>query len=61
MDFERAKQELIDSAVGHNEYAAIIDWKQLAEAAEQEQMFAADRVRVLGGLMSLATRQAGLD
>lgn len=54
MDFEQAKRELIDNAVGHNDYDKITDWEQLKEAAEQEQMFASDRVRILGELASLA-------
>ena len=54
MNLEQAKQELIDNAIGHNEYHTISDWEQLKEAAEHEQMFASDRVRSLGGLVSLA-------
>jgi hypothetical protein len=55
MDFEQAKQQLIDNAVGSNEYENINTWSELHDAAEQEQFYARDRVRLLGELLSLAS------
>jgi len=55
MDLEEAKQQLIENAVGTNEYENISGWRQLEEAAEQEQFYARDRVRILGELSSLAS------
>ncbi|MBE8232356.1 MAG: hypothetical protein HAW67_01380 [Endozoicomonadaceae bacterium] len=54
MTFEEAKKELIANAVGGNEFHKISSWVELEETAEQEQIFAVDRARLLGEVASLA-------
>lgn len=53
MNFKEAKQQLIENTVGANDYENISDWDQLREAAEMEQLYARDRVSLLGELIDI--------
>lgn len=54
MTFEEAKAELIDQAVGTNDYETISTWGEIAEAAASESTWAMDKASRLQSLLNLA-------
>lgn len=56
--FEQAKAELIECAVGFNEYEDITTWEELAEGAALERSAADDRVSRLQSLLTQAEEEA---
>lgn len=56
--FEEAKAELLECAVGGNEYGEITTWEEIADAAAFESSMAADKASRLQSLLNQATEEA---
>lgn len=56
--FEQAKAELIELAVGANEYQSITTWEELAEGAAFEMVAINQRANSLGILLEQAEKQS---
>lgn len=57
-EFEKAKVELVEFAVGANEYQAITTWEELAEGAALETVAANKRAESLVVLLEKAEQQS---
>jgi hypothetical protein len=57
--FEEAKAELLECAVGCNEYEDLTTWKELADAAAFESSIAADKASRLQTLLNQAAEESG--
>lgn len=56
--FEEAKAELLECAVGGNEYGEITTWEEIADAAAFESSMAADKASRLQSLLNQAAEEA---